>query len=55
MKRKYLVVVVTVTRVEHWEVEASSPDEVALNCEVNGRLVSEDIHQEVSEVQEIRE
>jgi len=54
MKRKYLVVV-TVTRVEHWEVEASSPDDAALNCEVCGRLVSEDTHREVSEVQEIHE
>ena len=54
MKRKYLVVV-TVTRVEHWEVEASSPDEAALNCEVRGRLVSEDTHRETSEVQEIHE
>jgi len=54
MKRKYLVVV-TVTRVEYWEVEASSTDEAALNCEVCGRLVSEDTHRKVSEIQEIQE
>lgn len=54
MKRKYLAVV-TVTRVEHWEVEASSPDAAAINCEVRGRLVSEDTHRETSEVQEIHE
>jgi len=52
-KRKYLVTV-TDTRVETWEVEASSPDDAATNYE-DGELISEDTHREVSEVQEIQE
>jgi len=53
MKRKYLVTISS-TRVGVWEVEASSPDEAALNYE-EGDLVSEDTHLEISEVQEIEE
>ena len=45
-------VTVTYTRVEIWEVEASSPEEAALNYE-SGEKVSEDTHREVSEVWEI--
>ena len=53
MKKKYLVTV-TDTRVETWEVEAPSPDDATINYEED-ELVSEDMHREVSEVQEIQE
>jgi len=51
MKRKYLVTV-THTKVETWEIEASSKEEAALNYE-DGDLVSEDTRVEVSDVEDV--
>jgi len=50
-KRKYQVTVVC-TRVEMWEVEASSSEDAKINYE-GGELMSEEVHKETSDICEV--